>query len=253
MNCAKYQPLSSKNKTDLLTAAFFVVAFSILLISCGKDDDDINRDDREYLPLRKGWYQVYEVEETRYELGIPTTLRYELKTVVTDSFPSAVGGYIYVIQRTRKYQGSDSWEPDQTWGARLTNSEAIVTHGSIPYVVLVFPSRKGAKWNGNAYNSQMNPGADASSDQYEIVESNAPIEIGGNRFPDCVRVVQEDNDDIIVFSDLRTEIYARGVGLVEREVIQLQYCNDEDRGCVGMQVIDAGVIYNQRILSYGIE
>jgi hypothetical protein len=250
----KYPSVLRKNQAILSALAiFFAMAWGSLIIGCDKQDEIRPSRDHEYLPLRKGWYQVYDVEETVYELGTSQTYFYQLKTVIVDSFPNAEGAYTYLIHRSRKYSGNDLWEEDGTFTARLSDTEAIVSKGNTPFVVLTFPAATGNDWNGNAYNDEVNPNSNSASDLYEITQTGIGQVVNGVSFPDCITVVQEDNDDTIVFQDNRSEIYARNVGLIFREIIQLTYCNDEDRNCVGEQIIDEGIIYAQRISHYGLE
>jgi hypothetical protein len=68
-----------------------------------------------------------------------------------------------------------------------------------------------------------------------------------------VEVLQEDNQEFIVYYDKRREIYSRDVGLILKETVQLHYCNDEDRNCIGQQIVDEGIIYTQTLSSYGWE
>jgi hypothetical protein len=71
----------------------------------------------------------------------------------------------------------------------------------------------------------------------------------GLNFPDVVTVLQEDNQDVIVQMDFRQERYARGIGLVSKEVTLLNYCTQPS--CLGQQKIESGRVYKQQIIAYG--
>ena len=251
----KYPGAITKNKGNYFCRLTFIGLLSSVLViqGCGDDDDVAVRPDQEYIPLLRGWYQTYFVEEITYELGVPETLRYDLKTMVADSFPNNDGTYTYVSHRSIKAEGSDTWLPDGTFSSRLTTSEAVVTAGSTPYVLLVFPARKGIQWDGNAYNDESDPGANPGQDIYTIEGVGERVESGPLSFDDCVKILQEDNGEFFIYHDERREVYARNTGLVLKETIQLHYCNDEDRNCVGKRIIDEGKIYRQTISGYGRE
>lgn len=255
MLSVKYPSVQRKNKGLFpagLLIFIFITAFAIILAGCDGGDEERRRADHEYVPLRKGWFQIYDVEETRYQLGNPETQRYELKTLVVDSFLNTEGAYTYIVHLSKKPDGTDTWIANGTLSARVNENEAVVSHESTPYVVLSFPAVPGTVWNGNAYNDVINPNTNTGTDVYEVQEAGAQ-NINGTQFPDCVVVLQEDNEETIVFRDQRREVYARNVGLILKETTRLWYCTDEDRNCVGQEIIDEGIIYKQQIVSYGVE
>lgn len=255
MSSVKYPSVNSKNQSIFPVRALFlglISAFAISFTACEESVTQPTRSDHEYLPLRKGWFQIYQVDETRYQLGSPETSRYQLKTLVADSFPNAEGDYTYVVRVSKKPEGKDQWLPNGTHSVRLNAKEAVLSVTSTPYVVLSFPAVEGLSWNGNVYNDEINPSTNAGADVYAIEQVGLRV-LNNIEFPDCVTVLQEDNNETIVFKDQRREVYARDVGLILKETTQLYYCNDEDKNCIGQEIIDEGIIYKQEILSYGVE
>jgi hypothetical protein len=223
------------------------------VVACDSSDDASPSDtSKDYLPLRTGWYQLYDVSEITYTLGEPETLAYELKTVVADSFQNQSGEYTYVIHRSRRSDGG-SWENAGTWSVRINNREAVVNEENIPFVVLRFPVHEGSNWNGNEYNTVVNPGSGETEDEYLVEEAGVSYPVGESEFEDCVVVNQEDNQEFIVYFDQRKEVYARHIGLVYKEKTQLHYCTDTDKGCIGQQIVEEGIIYKQSIKAYGME
>jgi hypothetical protein len=73
----------------------------------------------------------------------------------------------------------------------------------------------------------------------------------GLEYPKTMKVIQNDFTDAIVGRDERSEIYARNIGLIEKEVIQLEYCTTP--GCLGQQKVDKGVIYRQTLKAYAAQ
>jgi len=215
-------------------------------LGCASDDSLFNtRHEQEYMPLRLGVFQVYEVNEIRYQLGVPDTFEYELKVLVTDSFPSAEGDFVYVLTRSKREAGG-AWSYLDTWSARVDDSEFVINEENTSYLKVRLPLVKGSSWNGNSYNS-------AGVDEYSLTDFKVTHEAGGAVFPDCLYVLQANNDDYIVFLDQRHEIYARNVGLIYKEVTQLSYCTSTAQGCLGQQIVESGVAFRQTIKQYGIE
>lgn len=217
----------------------------VMVISCDSPEQpgpvDIGLD---YFPLQKGLYQVFDVSEIKYELGVPETITYQLKTHVVDSFLSLEGDYRYVIHRSRRNSELESWDYVETWSGQTNNHEALMNEGNTSFLKLVFPIAQGTEWNGNKYNT-------GEEDDYLLEQVSTPFTFNLLTFNDCITVNQEENLDVIVYFDQRKEIYAKDVGLVYKELTQLSFCDDVD--CLGDQQVESGLIYKQTIIAYGLE
>jgi hypothetical protein len=230
-----------------------VVALAWLAMSCDSDEPS-RASDLNYFPLQVGLYHIYDVSETKYILGTPESTEYQLKTVVTDSFLNVDEMYTYVIHRSKRMTDADAWESLDTWTATKSPREVVVNEGNTPYVVLAFPLSKNARWNGNKYNTVVNPTTKGNEDLYTLEKNGVAYTATNNEtFPDCIVVNQEDNREFVVFLDQRKEVYAADIGLIEKEITGLQYCNDQDRDCIGKQIVDDGIIYKQVLSDYGFE
>lgn len=223
-----------------------MVVVMLVAVSCDKSvQPAIPSIGKEYFPLRVGYFQTFDVNEIRYQLRIPETFIYELKTQVVDSFPSE-GGYTYVILRSKRNTANETWEYVDTWSARVNNREVVVNEENISFLKIKLPVSVGVTWNGNLYN-------DDEVQEYLLSDTHIPFAAGGQNFSDCIVVTQADSNDFIVFLDERQEIYAKSIGLVYKESTQFKFCTSTAEGCLGQQIIEDGVVYKQTITSYGVE
>ena len=170
---------------------------------------------------------------------------------VVDSFENEAGNLTYVVHRSTRNEGETAWTYRDTWSASVTGKELVVQEGNIPFVKIRFPAVQGQQWDGNRYNNLVNASTSKQEDLYAIKSTGTDLAIEEHVFGDYITIEQEDNQEFIVFFDKRLETYARGVGLVYREITQLHYCTQT--GCLGQEIVQDGVIYKQTIMSYGRE
>jgi hypothetical protein len=228
---------------------FYKYLAGLFLIALACDSDEPKQADigLDYFPLRTGFYQIYDVDETQYsEVSEPVHLQYEIMTEVIDSFPNTAGNFTYVIHRNKRENETADWQFLDSWSARIDDTEVIQNEGNTPYLKLILPVKNNITWDGNKYN-------DKGEDVYMLSRVDESYVVGDTTYTKTLMVEQEKNEDPIVFRDIRKEYYARHAGLIYRETTQLNYCTDADKGCLGKQEIESGIVYIQQIKEYGIQ
>lgn len=218
---------------------FFCGLSLFLLHSCQSTEVAPTPD---YFPTPLGKYLVYSVEEIQYSAASePVESTYQLKVVVDNETIDATGKPVQILYRYTRENDLDDWTYLDTWSVRKDLLRIVVNEGTTSFVKLAHPISLNRKWNGNLYNS-------LGEDEYEIVQKGS-YTASGNTFNDCVIVLQEDNQDFIVFQDKREEVYAADVGLIYREIINLHFCTI---GCAPL-VVDSGFEFRQTLLTHGEE
>ncbi|NJM26269.1 MAG: hypothetical protein HC859_13025 [Bacteroidia bacterium] len=161
---------------------------------------------------------------------------------MVDSIISA-NGVAYVMHQSTRPSSAADWMYADTWTVYKQYPRLIIKEGNTDFVKIAFPATTGRTWNGNEYN-------DMGADEYEVTSINATYNAGDLNFPDALVVTQSNNEDYIVFLDQRTEVYAPGVGLIQKNTTQLRYCTI-DPNCVGQQQVLDGIVYSQTLKEYG--
>lgn len=224
---------------------FLVITCLLSLVTCvGTLEVDTGRLGYEFFPLQEGIRRVYEVEEVIYSLIDPKkeTLNYQLMEEVESYFINQENDTTYVVNRYKRTSEEDEWKVDSVWTARRTPSQAIVTENNKPFVKLAFPVKENTSWDGNIFNT-------FKPRMYKMVAVNRSLTLNGMDFPETVTVIQSDNDDHIISTDLRKEIYAKNIGLVFKELKILNYCVQSE--CLGTGAIETGREYTLSLISHG--
>lgn len=232
-----------------LLGRLFFGAMLILIDGCS-GSDVVRISDLSYFPLRVGFYQIYQVNETNIQhnscsdTSQPPTKTYDLKVLTYDSSKNSEGSYTYLIHRYTRNDSTQAWADLDTWSARITDNQVIVSEGNTSYVRLFFPLAENGKWNANSYN---NLGAD-----YDTLRNfGKPYQLSnGKKYSTTVTIRQADNRDFFVNQDKRFEVYAPSAGLIYKEKTHLTYLQG---ACYGQQMVGSGIIYIQTLKSTGHE
>ncbi len=223
--------------------------FFVVLLAC--EDKPVKVDlGTDFFPLRTGQEWTYAINKTTFSyVTNPVEESYQLHLAVTDSAISN-GVTTYTILVSSRNSATENWQVNASWSARIMGNQAILNESNITRIKLAFPVGPATVWDGDAYNNEppflKDYGATADQLLFRIENFNQQKELsGGLNFESTLTVVIRNLFDPIIGQDLQKETYARGVGLVYKEVTQLVFCNQGS--CTGKQ---QGVSYTQTITSY---
>jgi hypothetical protein len=199
-------------KTLTVVFVFFISVFS----SCKKDSPTEVFTGHGYFPVEIGHWVEYDVDSIVYNdfTGLVDTFRYQVRELIESDFVDDAGRPSKRIERFKKSSDTLDWQISDVWYCTVTSFRAEKTEENIKYVKLIFPVKKGKNWDGNAFNN-------IGSWDYEYTEVNEPLLLGTQIFDSTLTVQQIEDFNLIETINYK-EVYAMGVGLIKKEIIDLK-------------------------------
>ena len=179
-----------------------------------------------------------------------TVTKYRIKEKITELFTDNEGQEALRLERfIKKYNPGKSydsiaWAIKEVWMVNANKKSIQVVEGNVRYTKLVFPVQQGANWNGNAKNT-----IGEWLYTYEYIDKTETI---GSKQLDKVLNVKQKNYRTLISYQNYTEKYAKGIGLVYREITDILSNNVIANVPVEGRIED-GLIYKQTLVSYGNE
>ncbi|HLG02962.1 MAG TPA: hypothetical protein VI731_05165 [Bacteroidia bacterium] len=234
-------------KVKLLIA----VAGSFLLFQDCREEQLTNDPGYAYFPDNIGHYCIYEVDSTVFRPFYSDTvhIKFQLKEKIESWFIDNQGRRAMRVEQYKRpfsdtipYENL-SWALFRIVSFTRTNSTAEKTVDNQRFINLTFVPREAKTWNGNAYNT-------IGEWNYEYLNVDVPYSLGSLHFDSTLWVEQKLDTNKLTFRIYR-ERYARHVGMIEREVIDVR----DTTLCCGsvLNRIYEGVSYSVRLVSWGQE
>ncbi len=206
----------------------------------------------DYYPTTKGKFVVYDIDSTVYTEIPKDTLqfKYRIKEKLSDSFTDNLGQPAIRLERyIKRYDpkmayDSIPWTIKQVWLVNANQTNVQVVEDNIRYTKLVFPLSTKKTWNGNAYNN-------LGERLYSYIYLDNPEVVNQIHLEQVLQVEQKEFRTLISYQHYQ-EKYARGIGLVHREIVDL-LSNAIAPGKPVENRIESGIIYKQTLVTYGYE
>ena len=234
--------------------SFIFIILSILLFSCAKKKvpDSTALLGLDYYPTTIGKYVIYNVDSILYNSLTQTTVtvKYQIKEKITELFSDNEGQEALRLERyIKKYNAAkpyDSipWVIKEVWLINATNKSIQVVEGNVRYTKLIFPIQQNSSWNVNAKNT-------LGEWLYSYFVIDKAETIGSVKLDKVLTVKQKEYRTLISYQNY-TEKYAKGVGLVYREITDILSNNVIANVPVEGRIED-GLIYKQTLVTYGYE
>lgn len=194
----------------------------------------------DYFPISMGEYRIYDVTETTYVDKIETIDIYQLRETFYDSIENG-GELTYFMRVERRDTEEEPWESFENIAVMQNSRTLNYLEQNKTFVKMSYPVLENREWDGNAQNQD-------SEQLYHFEELSSSDFTFENS--DHIKVVISDLPANIVEQDERFEIYAQGVGLIERNLAEIRFCL---QGCSEVNERENGRILIQRLIEHGSE
>lgn len=229
-------------------------------VSCKKKQTEEPPDlGYDYAPEAIGKYVVYDVDSIYYDDFFNDTLtyKYRIKEKLEENITDNEGRpAIKLVRYIKNYDSLKSydqipWTIKDVWMYTKTASTLEVNEEDVRFTKLVFPVKDDAVWDGNAFNTN-------GTWNYKYKYTDKKEVINGTLFENVLFVEQKDDKNSnAIHRQYFIEKYAKGVGLVYREIKDL-YSNNvkllpNNTIMPVEQRIEKGVIYKLTYVTHGTE
>ena len=241
---------------------FLIFGFLFLLNACKETPDDFQPTDAgyDYFPLSIGKYLLYEVDSTIYDPTGDTSVYTShtlMKEEILDTLRDNLGNLLYKLERYERQADTLPWQVKKVFTASVQGDQAVVTEDNLRFIRMTFPVRKNETWNGNVH---FDPGlivtvAGESLEMfkgwaYKIEETGVPVAVGNFNFEEVATIREADSENLIE-KRLSKAQYAKGIGLVYRELWILDtQCVESCDGQTWEQKAEKGFILKQTITGH---
>lgn len=215
------------NKFVPLTILLTICLTVVFLPSCNKETEKLDESvfGYDFFPLAPNKSWTYMSDSIVYSNGGSSrdTFKSFIREQVGEALVDASGNTFYKINRFFKRNETDNWTKINTWTVTKDKSRAIRTEENIKFVKLVFPIKKGLRFDGNVFVDE-DLKIDVNGEilepyknwKHRIEEISEPFTFNGTNVP-SLKINLVDETSII---DRRkvTEYYGENIGLVKKEM-----------------------------------
>lgn len=234
----------------LISKTFFMKNFQIIsifiavvlaMVSCSDKQTlaDLEPDTSgAYFSLSIGESITYAGDSIYYKKNqTPDTVSFLMKETVTDSLIDNEGELAFRIERSERKTTDEPWEIVHVFTMKKNQMQAQRNENNQRFISLVFPPSRNKSWDGIGFNADsllitvrgevIEIYKDWGS-QYQEVD--VPYMVNNLSF-DSVLIVTHANSTNRIERRINREVYAKGIGLVEKEmsILDSQKMGDEER------------------------
>lgn len=212
------------------------------LVSCNKDQTSFSLSSYHfsYYPIQKDSYCIYDVVEIIHDqnaLNEHDTLFYQLKTLIGDTLVDDEGRIANKFFRYKRNTIFDPWILTDVWTTILDENRAEIVEENIRRVALRFPVSVTTIWDPNQFNF-------LTPSEAFYTQIHEPRTMNGIQMDSTVKVVAKNDLSLISYQN-QFEIYAKGIGLVQKFYKDVKITNFDTLN------VQSGIELYYNLISYG--
>ena len=236
---------------------YILAALALFLVfSCKKKKEPITKPDlgEAYYPTTIGKYVVYDVDSIVFaEIGYAaTSYKYQIKEKIEEEYTDMQGRpALKLVRYIKKFDSIVSysampWTIKDVWQVNVSAKNVEVVEENVRFVKLIFPVKKSVEWNGNSMNT-------LGEWAYTYTSVDNAETINSNNFENVLCVTQK-NFPTFISREYYIEKYAKDVGLVYREIIDVKLATVTGTNVPVLSIPDkSGIVYKLTVVNYGYE
>jgi len=215
--------------TFFLYKISFFLALPVLFFACERIVETLAPTNFDYYPIEIGKYKVYQIDSivyNEYNCSVQTA-RYQIKEVTESKTTDGEGDVTFIIKRYFRRTSTDAWALYNIWTEKIEDNQIQRVENNQRMIKMVSPMQEGSYWDGIVYirRDTLVPIRGGSIDMFKDWGDFVCDKIGSSFvdtlsnlvYTDVAKVVQVDKTNNIE-RRFSTEVYAKDIGLVYREM-----------------------------------
>ena len=221
------------------------LALAALLAACKKETATFNSDQpADYFSLQPGKYIIYDLDSIRFtNFGqADTVIHYQAKdlvdTLITDNLQRPSWRVIRYLRDAQSTSEAD-WKASMTYSIIPGNQSVEVVENNLRFLKVQLPITQGFTWHGNSYlpASPFESQYPFSNDEdiqfwdYDYAATRESVMVNDQTFDNTITISQVADSvnvpievpEMYAYRNHWTEQYAKGIGLIYREVSMWEY------------------------------
>lgn len=239
---------------------YLIILCLVVILSSCSNSDELEQVDQvlssEFFPLEIGHTTIYQVEEIIFDQRRQSkeSHNFFLKEEISGQFMDDSGNTVYTVDRYTRTDVNNNWSYQKSWYSMISANQAIRIEENRRYIKLRLPVIQNDEWNGNALFDDSEPIIISGDpiDYYKnwssrLISTDGAETVSGQSYPEVYKISLADYENKL---EVRTgqEIYAKGIGLIYREIMVLDtQCFDDCDTNPWIEKAQNGHIYIQTI------
>jgi hypothetical protein len=240
----------------------FPLLLLFFVLACGKNETEtLQKVGAEYYPLTIGKSITYQIDSIIYDTSAQgvkmDTFHLQAKEVIKDTFRNILGNLMYRIERFERKNESAAWDIKNIFAAQLTDNQAIRLENNMMFLKFPMPVFENQTWDGNVFidaglkiivaGETIEPFSKKWTFSTESIGKSETI--NNKPFTEVLTIKAQTDPKILTEWRYQLEKYAKGIGLVYREVKILD-AQRLDVNIVWEKKANKGYILRMTVLSY---